>query len=112
MSAEEIGTYAAFQGATIDIVATQLTNRHRSILMVVHLDKGKAAIRLEASFDNVAIVLEEWDQIVLGRVRRKVADVAGTLPLGSLLNNHVIALNTMSRKVMMAKGGSRRHPHS
>lgn len=105
-------TYAAFQGATIDIETTQLTDGHGGILMGIHLDKGKAAIGLEARFDNITIVLEEWDQVVLGGVRREIANVAGSLPLRCLLHNHIVALNTMGREMMVAEWGGRRHPHS
>jgi hypothetical protein len=51
-------TYRAFQRAAIDIVARQLTDRHSSIFMGVHLDECKAAVGLEAGFNDIAKVLE------------------------------------------------------
>ncbi len=105
-------TYATFQRTTVDIEAAQLTDRHRRILMGIHLDEGEAAIRLKARFDHVTVVLEEWDQVILGSVRREVADITGCLPLRRLLNDHVIALDTMGRKVVVAEWGGGRHPHS
>lgn len=79
--------------------------------MRVHLDECKAAIGLKTSFEDVTEVLEQRDQIVLRGVRRQVAHVAGGLPLGSLLNNHVITLDAMSGKVVVTKGDSRGHSH-
>ena len=79
--------------------------------MGVHLDEGEAAISLEASLNNVTKVLEKRNEIVLGGVGSKIANIAGCLPSRSLLDNHVIALNTMGWEVVMAKGGGWSHSH-
>ena len=79
--------------------------------MRVHFDKSKAAIGLKTSFQDVPEVLEQRDQVVLSGVRCQVTHVAGGLPLGSLLNNHVITLDAMSGKVVVTKGDCRGHSH-
>lgn len=79
--------------------------------MCVHLDEGEATVSLEAGLDDIPKVLEQGDEVVLGGVGGEVADVAGSLPLGSLLNDHVVALDTVSREVVMPEGGSRSHAH-
>ena len=71
--------------------------------MCVHLDKSKAAIGLEASLDNVSKVLKERNKVILSRIWRKVANIAGGLPLGRLLHNHIIRLDTVSWEVVVAK---------
>lgn len=93
----------ALQWATVDVVATELADSHGGVLMGVHLNESKAAVGLEASLNNVAEVLEERNKIVLSGVWGKVSDVTGSLPLWSLLDDHVVALNSMSGKVVMAE---------
>ena len=91
--------------------ATELANGVCSILMSIHLDKSKATIRLETGLGNVAKVREEGHQIIRCRVGGEIADIAGRLPLRSLLNHHVVAAGPMCRKVMVTKRRSRRHAH-
>ena len=79
--------------------------------MGVQFDKRKSPIGLEARLDNVAEVLEQRDEVVLSSVRRQVSDVASCLPRGSLLDNHIIALNAVGREVMMAERSGRCHAH-
>lgn len=105
------GTYAALQGTSVNIVGIQLTNSHGRVLMRVHLDKRETAVSLKASLENIAKVLEQRNQIVLSRVRGQIADIASGLPLRSLLNNHVVALNALSREVVVTKWGGRSHAH-
>jgi hypothetical protein len=104
-------TCAAFQRSAVDIVATQLADCHSSILMGVHLDKGKTSIGLETSLDHVSKVLEERNKVVLGGVGSEVTNIAGGLPSWGLLNNHVVALHAVGREVVMAKGGGWSHSH-
>ena len=104
-------TYATLQRAAIDIVATQLTDRHGSVLVGVHLNKGEATVSLESSLNNVSKVLEERNQVVLGGVWGEVADINSGLPGRSLLNNHIVALDTMGREVVMTERGCRSHAH-
>lgn len=80
--------------------------------MRIHLHKCKATVGLEASFKDIAKVLEQWDQVILGGVRGEVAYVASGLPLGSLLGNHVVALNAVGWEVVVSESSSRRHTHS
>lgn len=105
-------TYTAFQGTAVHIVSTQLANCHSSILVVVHFNEREAAVGLKSRFDNKTVILEKWYQVILGGVGGEIADVAGTLPLGCLLNHHVIALHAMRREMMMAKRCGWRHAHS
>ena len=99
------GTYTALQGTTVDIVAAQLTDCHGRVLMRVHLDKGKATIRLEAGLDNIPEILEERHKIILRSVWSQVANVASSLPLRSLLDHHLVALNALGGEVVMASTG-------
>ena len=80
--------------------------------MGVHLDEGEATICLEACLNDVAEVLEERYEVVLGGVWSEVADVTGGLPSGSLLNNHIVALNTVGWEVMVTERRGRSHSHS
>jgi hypothetical protein len=100
-------TYTALQRAPVDIIATQLANRHGGVLVCVHLNKSKAAIRLEASLNNVSKILEQGNKVILGGIWRKVANVDGGLPLGSLLHNHIVALDTVGWEMVVAERRSR-----
>jgi hypothetical protein len=51
----------------------------------VHLDEGKAAVRLETSLGDIAEVLEKGNKVVLSGVRSQVANVASSLPCRGLL---------------------------
>ena len=93
----------ALQGTTVDVIATELADSHGGILVGVHLDESKAAVRLKASLNNVTEVLEERNKIVLGGVWGKVSDVTGSLPLWSLLDDHVVALNSVGWKVVVTE---------
>lgn len=77
-------TYAALQRTTVYVISIKLADSHGSILVSVHLHKGKATIRLEACLCDITKVVEERDKIVLGGVWSKIADIAGSLPLRSL----------------------------
>jgi hypothetical protein len=79
--------------------------------MSVHLDESEPTIRLESSLGNISKVLEQRNQVRLRRVRGEVTDVASGLPLGCLLNDHVIALDTVSREMMVTKWSGRGHSH-
>jgi hypothetical protein len=80
--------------------------------MRIHLHECKATIGLETSFKDIAEVLKEGDQVILGGVGGEVAHVASSLPLGSLLSNHIIALNAVGGEVVVSERSSRRHTHS
>lgn len=108
----KIKTYAALQRTTVDIVAIQLANSHRGVLVRLHLDKGEATVSLETSLEDITEVLEQRHEIALGGVRGEVANIAGSLPLRSLLHNHVVALDTLGREVVVTKGSGRGHAHS
>jgi hypothetical protein len=77
----------------------------------IHLDEGKASIGLESGLDDVAKVLEEWDEVILSGVGSEISDIDCGLPLRSLVVDHIIALNSMSREMMMAIGSGRCHTH-
>lgn len=79
--------------------------------MSVHLDEGKPSVGLEPSLDNVAKVLEQRNKVILSSVGREVANVNGCLPLGGLLDNHIVALDTMGREMVVAIRSSRGHSH-
>ena len=103
--------HAALKRSTIDVVAAKLTDRHGCILVGIHLNKSKATIRLEASLSDKAKILEERNKIVLSGVGSKITDVASGLPLGSLRNDHLIALHAVCREVVVAEGSGRSHSH-
>src|SRR5947207_8546894 len=90
----------------------KLADSHSGVFMGVHLHEGKSAVRLEPSLNNKTEILEQRNEIILRGVGSEISDVAGCLPLRGLLNDHIIALNTMCREVMMTEGGSRGHSHS
>lgn len=104
-------TYAALQRSPIDVIPRKLADSHRSILVGVHLNKCKSSVSLEPSLDNVTKVLEQWNKVVLGSVRCEVADVNGGLPLRGLLDNHIVALDTMGREMVVTIRSSRGHSH-
>jgi len=104
--------YAALQRTTVDLVAIQLANRRSSILVRIHLHECKSTISLEASLENVTEVLEQRNQIVLSGIRSKITNVAGSLPLGSLLSDHVVALDAVGREVVVAEWSCGGHAHS
>ena len=79
--------------------------------MSVHLDESETTVRLETSFRNITKVLEKGNKIRLGCVWRKVADIAGSLPLRGLRDHHIIALDTMGREVVVAKRSCGSHTH-
>lgn len=79
--------------------------------MGVHLDESKAAVRLEASLGDVAEVLEQRDEIVLGGVGREVANVASGLPSGSLLNHHLVRVCALGGEAVVAERSGRGHAH-
>lgn len=79
--------------------------------MGIHLNESESTISLESRLYNVSEVLEQWDQIILGGIWGEVADVASGLPSRSLLDNHVVALDTVGREVMVAERSSRGHAH-
>lgn len=95
-------TYTALERTSVDVVTVQLADGIGSILMRVHLDEGEAAVRLEASLNDIAKVLEEGNQIVLSGIRSEVADIAGGLPLRSLLNDHVVGLSALSGELVVS----------
>jgi hypothetical protein len=64
-----------------------------------------------ASLGNISEVLEEGHQIRLRGVWCQVADVASGLPLGSLRDDHVVALDTMSGEVVVSERSGWRHAH-
>lgn len=79
--------------------------------MSVHFDESKSTVGLQAGFQNVTKVLEKGNQVILRRIRCKVAHIACCLPLRGLLDNHVIALDTMSGKMMVTERRGRGHAH-
>lgn len=80
--------------------------------MCVHLDKGKAAVGLEARLDNKAKVLEQRNHIVGSRVRSEVTNIAGGLPAGGLGEDNVVASNAMRRELVVAERCGRCQAHS
>lgn len=104
-------TYAALERTTVDVVTAQLTDSHASVLMGVHLDKGKSTISLETSLNHVTKVLEEWNEVVLSGVWSKIADVDSGLPCWSLRCDHIVACDTVSWEVVMAEGSGWSHAH-
>lgn len=79
--------------------------------MRVHFDECKSTISLESGLNNVTKILEEGNEVVLSCVRREIANVASCLPLGGLLYNHVVALNSVSWEVMVAEWCGWGHSH-
>lgn len=79
--------------------------------MSIHLDECKAAVGLETRLDDVAEVLEKGHEVILSGVGSQVADIAGRLPSRGLGDNHVIAVNSVGREVVVSirSGGSKTH---
>jgi hypothetical protein len=88
-------TYAALQRAAINLVTVELADGVRGVLVGVHLDESEATVRLEASLGDVSEVLEERDKVILSGVRGQVAHVAGGLPCGSLLDDHLVGVGAL-----------------
>lgn len=104
-------THAALERAPINIIAVQLANSHGGILVGIHLNESKSAIGLETRLHDITKVLEERDEIVLRGVRGEVANVAGGLPGRGLGDDHVEAVDAMSREMVVSERGSGRHAH-
>ena len=79
--------------------------------MCVHFDKSETSVRLETRLGDESKVLEEWNEIILSRVRGEVADIACCLPLRSLSNNHLVAVHPMSGKMVVPIRSGRGHAH-
>ena len=79
--------------------------------MGVHLDESKTTVGLEASLGDVAEVLEQRNEIVLGGVGGEVANVASGLPSGSLLDHHLVRVCALGREAVVAEGSGRGHAH-
>lgn len=107
----EKNTYAALERTAVDVVAVELANGNGSVLMSVHLDESKSTVALEARLDNIAKVLEKRNEVGLGGVRSQVADVDGRLPLGGLVDNHVVRLHAVGREMVVSIRGGRGHAH-
>ena len=103
--------YRTLQWSPIDIIAGELTDCHCRILMSVHLEEGEPTIRLKPSLDHISEVLEQGNQVSLSGVRSQIANVASSLPGRSLIDNHLVRLNTLSREVVMTEWGCRGHAH-
>jgi len=109
--ASEFITYAALERTAMNIVAVQLANSHRSVLVRIHLDEGESAVGLETGLDDVTKVLEQRHKIILRRVGGEISNVASRLPSRRLADNHVIAVDSMGWEVVMAIRRGRRHAH-
>ena len=107
----ERATHAALERTAVDVVAVELADGERGVLVRVHLDEGEAAIGLDPRLDHVAEVLEERHEIVLVRVGRQVPDVTGRLPLRRLLDDHVVALDAVGREMVVTVRRGRGHAH-
>lgn len=79
--------------------------------MSVHLQESESTVCLQTGFNNIAKVLEQWDEICLGGVRSKVANIARCLPLRGLGDDHVIAVGAVGREVVVAEWCSWGHAH-
>jgi len=77
----------------------------------VHFDESKSTVGLETCFGDISKVLEERDQVRLRSVWSQVADIASSLPLGSLRNNHVIALDALGWEVVVSERSCWCHAH-
>jgi hypothetical protein len=77
----------------------------------VHLDESKTTIGLEAGFCDITKILEQGDKVCLRSVGREIANIASSLPLGSLLDNHIKTLYAMGGKMVMPEGSGRCHAH-
>lgn len=78
--------------AAVELDAAQVGNGHGSTLVTVILDKGVATVLLVLEVDNVSKVLQHGHQIVRAGEWRQVTNVDGGLPVGSLMENHVVAV--------------------
>ena len=104
-------TYATFERTSIDVITVELADGHGGILVCVHLHESKATVGLETGLHNIAEVLKERDEIVLGGVGSEVADIASGLPAWSLLDDHIVALYAMSGEMMVAVWSGGCHAH-
>jgi hypothetical protein len=110
-SKRNTSTYAALEGTAVHVVSVKLTNGHGGVLMRVHLNESKPAVRLEASFGDISKVLEERDQVGLRSVWSEITNIARGLPLRSLGDDHIVALDSVSRKVVVSERSSGCHSH-
>ena len=62
----------------------KLHNGQRGILVRVKLDESESSVGLHADLDNVAVALEQRDEVGLSSVRDEVANVYGRIVLGRL----------------------------
>lgn len=104
-------TYAALQRPAMNVAAAQLADGHCRILVCIHLHERKAAVRLKPSLNDVTKIREKRYKIILVSVWSKISNIASGLPMRSLLYHHVIALDTMGRKMMMTEGCGGGHSH-
>lgn len=79
--------------------------------MGIHFDEGKSAVSLQAGLNDVAKILEERNKVVLSRVRSQITHIAGGLPLGSLLDDHIVALDAVRGEMVVAECRGRGDSH-
>lgn len=72
----------------------QLNDGHRGVLVSVELDERKTTVGLHANFGEVADGLEEGDEVRLGAVRDKIADVNGGVEGRGLLDHGLVREGT------------------
>lgn len=106
-----LNTYAALEGTAIDVVPVQLADGHGGVLVGIHFDKGETPVGLETGLDDETKVLEQRNNVGLGRVGSQITNVAGSLPGRRLIDNHVVAVDAMSREVVVAVRGGWGHAH-
>ena len=79
--------------------------------MGIQLDESKSAVGLETGLNNKAKVLEQGNEVILGRVRREVPDIARSLPGRCLVDDHIVTVDTMCWEMMMTERRGRSHAH-
>lgn len=105
-------TYTAFEWSAVDVISIHLADCHGCILVGIHLDKGEAAVGLESRFDNESKVLEKGNHVIGGGIGCQIAHIASSLPVRSLVQNHIVTAHAVSRELMVTKGSRGSQAHS
>lgn len=104
-------TYAAFEGATVHIVAIHLAYCHSSIVVRVHFDERESSVCLESRLHDVTKILEKGYDVGGGGIGREIADVARSLPSGGLVYDDLVTGKSVGGKLVVAERSRRRHAH-
>lgn len=103
--------YAALERPSVHVVPVEAADGLSGVLVAIHLDESETTIRLESRLNHVAKVLEQRNHVIGGGIRGEVSDVAGGLVGGRLVDNHLVALHSVSGKVVVTERRRGGHSH-